>query len=591
MKIAVSHPGFYFAFFYLLSFAFVFTTVIVFALKKGYPLRSVLLMLTTISLCTIVGSRLFTIPLSEWGHVIRAGSLSEYYSRSALGGLIFGLAGLIFSQRFFGFNRPILDLYAWITPVGFGIQKVGCLLNGCCYGKSSRFPWSIQYTEGSQAHFNHMASGLIEKNAAYSLSVHPVQLYETIILFAIAWFVWRTARHWKKSGSALLFSLFLFILFRFTIEFIRDPTASLFNSHYLFGIRVFQWILLFTGLVIGLLLLLYEGRLKTDILYNSHIELNLRGEVFYILIIAALIYLFRGLFSIFELIALEMRFIPAVLLTGIYLYKVFTAKKYRLATCLIIILSFFLMSQSLPKDSTEQNKYTRIDLGTTIGRLYSELAYNPHPGACGGTAYTREDYENLYRMGGIGFSKVTESGEETITYGINAFGGINRETNLTLNQENTFILGGINPYIKYDLRWIGMGVGAHFGNLRWVPVSPIDAKTYNNGTKFSPILPEFYFRVGRRDILDLETAMGFQFPSPLPALSYHASLGSGFGLTSDYSLRVGFFLPSVSGYISAEGLVSKNFGVSLMYLAGRRTIYYLPYGNSPTLSIGLNYRF
>ena len=285
-----------------------------------------------------------------------------------------------------------------------------------------------------------------------------------------------------------------------------------------------------------------------------------------------------------------MRFAPAILLTGIHLFKAATIKNYRLLTSFILILPFFLMSQSFPPDSAKVETYTRIDIGTSIGRLYSEIAFNPQESSCG-TQYTREDYEHLFRMGGVGIAKVTKSERRTTTYGLNAYGGINKETNLTQNEEYTTFIGGVNPFVKYEWKWVGLGFGAHIGNLRWVPATPVEERSYDRGTRFSPVLPEAYFRLGRRDIFDLEYAMGFAFPSPYPALTYHASMGTGFGLSSEYSLRFGYFLPSTSAFMSAEGLIQKNFGFKLMYLFGGSSSDYQPYGKSPAFNLGLNYRF
>ena len=100
-------------------------------------------------------------------------------------------------------------------------------------------------------------------------------------------------------------------------------------------------------------------------------------------------------------------------------------------------------------------------------------------------------------------------------------------------------LFGVNPYIKYDLNWVGLGVGAHVGNIRWVPQSPIDQIKFNEGTRFSPIMPEVYFRVGRRDILDIRYTYWSDFPSPFPVLLHEFSIGSGFSFKTDFSLRLG----------------------------------------------------
>ena len=116
MKIAISNPGLYFVMFYLLSFAVILTWVIVFSLRRGYPLRSVLLMLTTIALFTIIGSRLFTIPINEWGRLIGSGSTPEFNNRSAVGGGIVWYSRIVICTEVFRFwpshPRPVCLDYA-----------------------------------------------------------------------------------------------------------------------------------------------------------------------------------------------------------------------------------------------------------------------------------------------------------------------------------------------------------------------------------------------------------------------------------------------------------------------------------------------
>lgn len=105
MKIALPDPEFYFATFYVLSFAVTFMLIIVFSVRQKIPLRTVLLVLTTISLLTIIGSRLFTVPISDWNQIFSKGFSEKYPGRSAIGGIIFGLVGLIFSQKYFGLGN------------------------------------------------------------------------------------------------------------------------------------------------------------------------------------------------------------------------------------------------------------------------------------------------------------------------------------------------------------------------------------------------------------------------------------------------------------------------------------------------------
>ena len=109
--------------------------------------------------------------------------------------------------------------------------------------------------------------------------------------------------------------------------------------------------------------------------------------------------------------------------------------------------------------------------------------------------------------------------------------------------------------------------------------------------KTSPVLPEFYFRVGPRHILDIKYAYGFNFPSPFPAQTQEFSIGSGFSLKEDYSLRYGFLMAPSAKFISAEGLINDQFGFKFSYIFDTEGIGGGEVDSSTRLVFGLNYRF
>jgi phosphatidylglycerol:prolipoprotein diacylglycerol transferase len=445
---------------------------------------------------------------------------------------------------------------------------------------------------------------MIDGNEGLSLTVHPVQIYETILIFGIAYIVWRTKDYWKKAGSSLLFSLFLFFIFRFTIEFLRDPDSSSFSNNAILGVRVFQWVLLMLGIVSGLVLLLNEFRKNPIIGKNRQTEPSISKSIIYIISVSAIIYIFRGLFTPFELISLDIRFVPAILLMAYKIYYSFPILRLRLATTSFLVLPLVFLSQSLPEDTTKRARpindfyknevktYKRVDLGTSIGTYNSTLEYNPQQGECG-TIYSTEAYKYVYRILGGGYSTVTQEDKLTTTKGINLWGGVSKEIKISNSDEKTRFLFGINPFIKYDFNWFGIGFGAHAGNLRWVPQASSDNYSVPDATKFFVVLPEFSMRVGRQDILDLKYSYGFNSPSMFPVVMSELSLGSGFGNKTNYSLRYGvaFSDNNSNQFISAEGLVDKKVGLMMKYNFESKSNY----GPSPDLhgriQVGFNYRF
>ena len=557
-------------------------------------MRSILLMLTTISLLTVIGTRIITIPIEEWLNVIVSGENINFTNRSAIGGLLFGLVGLLISQRLFGFNKAILVCYAWAVPVGLGIQKIGCFINGCCFGKPSELLWAVQYPNGSHAHYSQWSENIISSDAAYSLSVHPVQLYEMIGLFSIGYLVWSMRNYWKKNLSALMFSFFMFLIFRFLMEFIRDPASSQFDLNYVFNISIMQWILLSLGLTLGIVLLVYENYLKTDIIKNRVYSSSLRTDILYILTISFVLYGFNNLFTKYELIAVWIKFIPAVLLTLYYILTNFEYKRYRLVLSLVFLIPFYVMAQSTQNDSIKVVKYKQIDLGGSFGDFFNEVNYNPQQNECGGTSYTSEYYKNSYTIGGLGFSQVSRKGTTENTYGVNLHGGNIKTTRLATNEEKSNFIFGVNPYFKHESKWVGIGAGAQIGSLRKNSTDKVESVDLSDASKKHTVLPEFYFRLGRRDWLDVDYNYGFLMPSAFPTIYGRLSVGSSFGLSPDYSFRYGKIYPIESNFISAKGLITDRIGVNVMFVFKEKNNYYnenFNTGSSGKIVFGLNYRF
>lgn len=606
MKIDISDPGYFFSLSYVMAFTVTFAVFICYSIKAKLSIPKLLLMLTTVALFTIVGSRLTAIPMSEWGTAVTSGSKGIHQDRYAVGGLIFGLAGLVICRHILNLDRALLNLYAWVAPIGLAIQKTGCFLNGCCFGRPSSLPWSVQYPFGTGAHFHHVARGLTESNAAWSLSVHPAQLYEAILLLAVAFLVWRSRKYWKKAWSTLIFSFSLFFVMRFATGFLRDPDTFGTGTAAFPGLNLQHWSLLLLAFL-GVTALFLNEKASHPLFKTIHItEPSLRFLALYAIILSTAILFFRGLFTGFEWLSLTIRFIPAVIILIVTVFRSVRPVRVRLTTASFFFVPLCLTLLSVPPDTTvntsarnfykDVKSYKRLDLSTSFGNFYSTTSYNPQEGECG-TYYTEDDYQHIYRIGGAGFSKTMNDEKSSTTLGVNVFGGVNNESSLSWVRERNDFLWGINPYIRYDLRWIGLGAGVQMGNLRWVPQGPIDQPTFDRGTRYSPILPEVLMRLGRRDIFDLQYNYGFNYPSPFPVKLHEFSIGSGFGFESNYHLSAGLGVAYdyTFPFFSAEALLNKSIGLSVRYYFPGEDFYQYDTGTTMQrkgrLSFNLSYRF
>ncbi len=124
------------------------------------------------------------------------GGLSFY------GGLIGGLvAGLIFVYWKNLVLEDMFDIVGISLPLGISIGRVGCFLNGCCYGKPTHLPWGVFFP-------------------GVGYKAHPTQLYElfyTFLIFLIVYFF----RYRIGRGNVFLVFLLLYSFFRFLNEFLR----------------------------------------------------------------------------------------------------------------------------------------------------------------------------------------------------------------------------------------------------------------------------------------------------------------------------------------------------------------------------------
>jgi phosphatidylglycerol:prolipoprotein diacylglycerol transferase len=206
----------------------------------GIETDAVLSLATEMFVAGIIGARVFYVieyhdqffpaGRSIWAAVpdilnVAAGGLVVFGSLPTA-----GLAAWYFARRR---GIPLLALADAIIPamlVGLAIGRVGCFLNGCCFGGVCDLPWAVQFPAGSPPWFDQVSRGLLPGDAAlapHSLSVHPAQLYAAVdagLLAAIA--VWFTPFA-RRDGEVLALVLTLHPISRFLLEWIRvdEPPA------------------------------------------------------------------------------------------------------------------------------------------------------------------------------------------------------------------------------------------------------------------------------------------------------------------------------------------------------------------------------
>jgi phosphatidylglycerol:prolipoprotein diacylglycerol transferase len=163
------------------------------------------------------------------------------------GGLAFygGLVGGMLALWLYTRSRKIpfvdvLDFAAAPAAVGLAVTRVGCFMNGCCFGKPSNLPWAVRFPPDSPAQLEQSKHGLGSPDG-FSLPVHPAQLYETLFGLTLAAFIWFAVYPRRKfAGQAACTFGVLYATWRFSNEFLRGDTFV--NGPGGAGLSSFQYI-------------------------------------------------------------------------------------------------------------------------------------------------------------------------------------------------------------------------------------------------------------------------------------------------------------------------------------------------------------
>jgi phosphatidylglycerol---prolipoprotein diacylglyceryl transferase len=215
-------------------------------------------LITVIS--AIVGSRLFYVvthvdefrgrwldtvnPFQSDGEIGIAGL-------SMLGGVVFAIGAIavfcirkkIRVLRFFDAAAPSLAF-------GLGLTRIGCFLNGCCFGKPGNHPWCIVFPDQSPA-------------GAFlpGLRLHPTQLYSSIYDFLMLGILLIVDRKRREDGFLAALFFVLYGVFRFSIDFVRFYETSV-QFKFLGLAFTYNQLISMAMAVFGLVLMVLIGRRK-----------------------------------------------------------------------------------------------------------------------------------------------------------------------------------------------------------------------------------------------------------------------------------------------------------------------------------------
>jgi len=237
-----------------------------------------------------------------------------------LGGVLLAITVIILYLRHHKLPiRRYLDILAIGLMLALMFGRIGCFLNGCCFGKPTNLPWAVRFPYDSHAYRSQVKPDLdrnrpdpqlklpeeffgyyyeddkrfyglkpyedlteeqkylVDKGPYRCLPVHPTQLYSSAngaVLCLILYFFWRRAqkisnskknkRLFSKPGQIFSLMFILYGITRFFIEFIRDDNPFEFAWWAFYkGGTVSQNLGIYLA-ILGLILMLIFQRMKTQ---------------------------------------------------------------------------------------------------------------------------------------------------------------------------------------------------------------------------------------------------------------------------------------------------------------------------------------
>lgn len=170
-------------------------------------------------------------PFDTQGHYTGFAGMSYH------GGFVGGLIGMIVwclkhKQKI----SKWIDAMVCCIPLGYTFGRLGNFLNGELFGRITTKPWGIVFPDAERfsssltwvQNFANQIGMDISSQRLVNLPRHPSQLYEALFEGIILWaIIWACRKHKKFDGMLSCIYTGGYGIFRFFIEYFREPDAEL----------------------------------------------------------------------------------------------------------------------------------------------------------------------------------------------------------------------------------------------------------------------------------------------------------------------------------------------------------------------------
>lgn len=182
-----------YSFFYMLAALVVVGGTFVLAMHKGIDTKHLVVLLVVVTISSFVSARLWHVMTNFGLYMSKQANMFAWDMENfaIVGGLIGAIISGYVMCKFFKIDFWMLgDLSVIFLGIGIAVARIGCFLNGCCFGHMTNVPWGVQFPVLSSAHKYQIIHG--EGSIFGAHDVHPTQIYEllaALIGSVIAWYL------------------------------------------------------------------------------------------------------------------------------------------------------------------------------------------------------------------------------------------------------------------------------------------------------------------------------------------------------------------------------------------------------------------
>ncbi|MDD5647524.1 MAG: prolipoprotein diacylglyceryl transferase [Dehalococcoidia bacterium] len=165
----------------------------------------------------IIGARLLHI-IDRWQYYLyHPEQLLNFAGLAIWGAMLGGLAAILIFCLVKKMSFWLLgDIAAPGAILGQAIGRLGCLVNGCCYGLTCELPIAVIYSNPNSY-------------APIGVPIYPTQLFHIVWDLAGFAVLWSLRKKLRPEGTLFLLWLIFFGMGDFVIRFFRESEPFLFN--------------------------------------------------------------------------------------------------------------------------------------------------------------------------------------------------------------------------------------------------------------------------------------------------------------------------------------------------------------------------